>query len=87
MGADADRIAAARLLLDQLGVTLADLQSAGVDRTPAASVADYLPRVIAAAGPGARKTYGSYWQRMATSWGDRRWTRSRPATSRPCNRN
>lgn len=71
MGADPDRIAAARLLLDQLGVSLADLHAAGVDRTPPPSVAEYLPRVIAAAGPGARKTYGSYWQRMATAWGDR----------------
>ncbi|NJP35381.1 site-specific integrase [Micromonospora thermarum] len=36
------------------------------------TVAEYLPRVIAAAGPGARRTYGTYWERMATVWGDRR---------------
>ncbi len=34
--------------------------------------AEYLPVVAAAAGPGARRTYGSYWARMATIWGDRR---------------
>jgi integrase len=34
-------------------------------------MAEYLPQVMAAAGPGARRTYGSYWVRMAKAWGDR----------------
>ena len=34
-------------------------------------MAEYLPQVLAAAGPGARRTYGSYWQRMAAVWGTR----------------
>lgn len=28
--------------------------------------------MIAAAGRGASRTYGTYWARMATAWGDRR---------------
>jgi integrase len=71
MPADPARIAIARDLLTQLGVTLADLHD---DETPTAVVptlAGYLPRVIAAAGPGANRTYGSYWTRMAAVWGAR----------------
>jgi hypothetical protein len=34
-------------------------------------MARYLPAVAAAAGPGGRRTYGSYRARMATVWGDR----------------
>jgi hypothetical protein len=36
------------------------------------TIAQYLPQVIAAAGPGAARTYGSYWTRMQAAWGDRR---------------
>jgi len=36
------------------------------------TLAEYLPRVIAAAGPGARRTYGNYRSRMILLWGDRR---------------
>jgi hypothetical protein len=33
---------------------------------------EYLPRVVAAAGPGTRKAYGSYWNHMTVAWGIRR---------------
>ncbi|GIJ63535.1 hypothetical protein Vau01_110510 [Virgisporangium aurantiacum] len=36
------------------------------------TVAEYLPTVIAAVGPGAARTYGNYWARMAARWGERR---------------
>jgi integrase len=50
-------------------VTLSDLQR---DRLPPVpTLAQYLPQVIAAAGPGARRAYGTYWQRMAAAWGSR----------------
>jgi hypothetical protein len=75
MNADPDRIAVARLLLDQLGVTLDDLNPSDTTPTDQTSnmptLAGYLPRVIAAAGPGANRTYGNYWRRMLTAWGDR----------------
>jgi hypothetical protein len=69
MAADPARIAAARALLDQLGVTLADLQDEARPRVP--TMAEYLPRVMAAAGPGARCTYGTCWIQMAAARGTR----------------
>lgn len=35
------------------------------------TLGEYLPAVIAAAGPGANRTYGSYWARMVALWGAR----------------
>ena len=70
--ADPQRIVEARRLLAQLGVTVADLHTAEAARLAMPTVAEYLPQVIAAAGPGARRTYGNYWSRMAALWGDRR---------------
>jgi integrase len=71
MSADSARIATARQVLAQLGVTLADLQRLDPPASGVPTLADYLPRVIAAAGPGANRTYGSYWIRMAAAWGTR----------------
>jgi hypothetical protein len=75
MRPDPGRIAAARLLLDQLGVTLDDLNCPGTtpnDQAPSMpTLAEYLPRVIAAAGPGANRTYANYWRRMLSAWGER----------------
>ena len=71
MPADPARIAIARDLLTQLGVSLADLHDAGTPTSSVPTLADYLPSVIAAAGPGANRTYGSYWSRMAAAWGTR----------------
>jgi hypothetical protein len=71
MPPDPARIAVARDLLNQLGVTLADLHDGETSTSVVPTLADYLPRVIAAAGPGAKHTYGSYWTRMAAVWGAR----------------
>jgi integrase len=62
-------VAAAQLLLRELGVTPDQLDWVPVE---APTIADYLPQVIAAAGPGARRTYGSYWTRILTTCGQRR---------------
>jgi hypothetical protein len=69
-------VATARELLARLGISVADLREFGEVDEPRRSLAvptvgEYLPRVIAAAGPGARRTYGSYWARMAEVWGTR----------------
>ena len=69
MPADPARVATARQMLAHLGVTLADLQADPGPGLP--TLAEYLPHVIAAAGPGARRTYGTYWNRMASAWGER----------------
>ncbi|RJQ84684.1 tyrosine-type recombinase/integrase [Amycolatopsis panacis] len=71
MRTDPARVAAARRILTQLGVDVVDLQDQ--DAGPnVPTLADYLPHVIAAAGPGANRTYGTYWTRMLTTWGSRR---------------
>jgi integrase len=67
---DPDRLAAAQRALADLGVTVADLQTQG--SSPAPTFGEYLPIVVAAAGSGASRTYGTYWARMATAWADRR---------------
>lgn len=72
MMAEPERVAQARRLLAELGVTVADLQAAESVGVEMPTVAEYLPRVVAAAGPGAGRTYGNYWARMAALWGDRR---------------
>src|SRR6266545_147835 len=68
MTTDPNTVKAAQLLLHQLGVTLEDLQW-----TPVAvpTIAEYLPTVVAAAGPGSRRTYGTYWTRIQAAFGDR----------------
>lgn len=71
MPADPTRITTAHQLLAQLGVSIADLQDDLDQWAAAPTVAEYLPRVAAAAGPGAQRTYGSYWDRMAAVWGSR----------------
>src|SRR5688572_26702641 len=77
MPVDPARLAVARQLLDQLGLSPTDLISNGDHITTAPTVptvAEYLPRVVAAAGAGARRAYGSYWTKMAAAWGSRQLT-------------
>lgn len=71
MTADPARVATAHLLLTQLGVTLADLHDSSMRQRPAPTIAEYLPRVVAAASPSANRLYGTYWNRMVVAWGDR----------------
>src|SRR3954470_2371582 len=65
-------IEAARVLLEKLGVSPADLldapagSSAGVP-----TFAEYIPRVSAAVGAGTRRVYGSDWNRVVQAWGPR----------------
>jgi amino acid transporter len=65
MPADPARVATARQLPAHLGVTLGDLQAEPGPHLP--TLAEYLPRVVAAAGTCARRTYGTYWNRMAAA--------------------
>lgn len=64
------QLAAAQQALANLGVTVTDLQPQAAPL--ALTFGDYLPIVIAAAGPGASRIYSTYWARMATIWGYRR---------------
>ncbi|MEV6527463.1 site-specific integrase [Longispora sp. NPDC051575] len=71
MAADPSRIAAARLVLAELGVTLDDLRHETEPRRIPTFDA-YVPKVRTAASPGALRTYGSYWDRIVEAWGERR---------------
>lgn len=66
MGTAPDRVDAAWRVLADLGVTITDLRQDLRSRRAMPSVSEYLPQVAAATGPGARRTYGSYWIRMRT---------------------
>jgi hypothetical protein len=75
MPAGAAKLAAARLLLARLGIAPADLLPAAAARPPAPpapTFAEYMPVVSAAVGAGTRRVYGSYWNRIAECWGERR---------------
>lgn len=63
----ATTLTTARLLLAELGVSPDELLWTPV--TPP-TFAEYLPTVIAAAGPGARRTYGTYWDRILSEFAD-----------------
>jgi integrase len=71
MTPDQETIRHARHALEALGVSVADLQATEpTHQVP--TVAEYLPHVQRAAGPGANRTYGTYWNQMAHRWKDRR---------------
>jgi hypothetical protein len=63
---------AARLLLDRMGITPADLLGAARSRAEVPTFAQYVPRVRQAVGDGTRRVYGSYWNRILERWADRR---------------
>jgi integrase/recombinase XerC len=61
--AGAAELEAARVLLDRLGVSPADLLGLAAVRTPAPSFAEYIPVVSQAVPEGSRRAYSSYWCR------------------------
>ncbi|NLU81084.1 site-specific integrase [Micromonospora sp. HNM0581] len=65
MPADPSRIVTARQMLAHLGLTPADLAAQPEPARRIPTLAEYLPVVVAAASPGTRRTYGTYWNRMA----------------------
>jgi hypothetical protein len=72
-------VEAARLLLDRMGISMADLLDAQPPRPKAPTFAEYVPVVAAAVSPGTRKAYGSYWDRVVQAWGDRPIDEPRPS--------
>jgi integrase len=65
-------VAAARLLLDRMGLSPADLVAADGGRPAAPTFAQYVPVVAAAVTDGTRRAYRSYWNRLVEQWGERR---------------
>ncbi|MEU1238493.1 site-specific integrase [Micromonospora aurantiaca] len=69
MPTDPSRIVTARQMLAHLGLTPADLIAHPDPSCRIPTLAEYLPLVAAAASPGTRRTYGTYWNRMAAVLG------------------
>src|SRR5256885_16701557 len=69
---DRPELAAARLMLERMGISPADLLDVAPARPSAPTFAEYVPVVAAAVSPGTRRVYGSYWKRGVGAWGDRR---------------
>jgi hypothetical protein len=72
-------VEAARLLLDRMGISMADLLDVRPPRPRAPTFAEYVPVVAAAVSAGTRKAYGSYWNRVVQAWGDRPIDKPRPS--------
>ena len=64
-------IEAARLLLEKMGISPADLRRQSPPASEAPAFADYIPRVSEAVSAGTRRVYGTYWNRVLTAWGQR----------------
>jgi integrase/recombinase XerC len=65
-------VEAARMLLDQMGITAEDLLQVPGSPSRVPTFAEYVPVVLAAVGDGARRTYGNYLHKVVDRWGDRR---------------
>jgi len=66
--ATAETLAAARLLLSQMGITPADLISEPIDVPTFVQV---MPRVRATLKPGTLRTYNTHFRRLEHEWGNR----------------
>jgi site-specific recombinase XerD len=79
---DAGDVEAARLLLQRLGVSPADLLAGPSQRPPVPTFAEYIPIVSAAVSAGTRRVYSSYWNRILEQWGGRRLDEPTPSEIR-----
>jgi integrase/recombinase XerC len=66
-----DELTAARILLDKMGINPADLMRVSADSRGIPTFADYIPHVSDAVSSGARRVYGTYWNRVIQAWGPR----------------
>ncbi|MEV0769613.1 tyrosine-type recombinase/integrase [Nocardia salmonicida] len=61
----------ARRFLEHLGIHPDDLLKARSEPTNTPTFAEYIPRLVEAVSPGARRTYLPYWRRLEAIWPDR----------------
>jgi integrase/recombinase XerC len=73
---------AALLMLQQMGLSPADLVTAPKDRPPVPTFAEYIPVVSAAVTARTHRAYGSYWNRVLEHWGERRLDEPTPSEIR-----
>ncbi|GIF07321.1 tyrosine-type recombinase/integrase [Actinoplanes siamensis] len=64
-------VQAARTLLQQMGITPADLLNTAVPGRSTPTFAEYVPIVAAAVAPGSQRMYGTYWAKAVERWADR----------------
>jgi integrase/recombinase XerC len=64
-------IEAARMLLEKMGISPADLLRTSAAPPAVPAFADYIPRVSEAVSPGTRRVYSTYWNRVIRAWGPR----------------
>jgi integrase/recombinase XerC len=69
--ASASDIAAARLLLQKMGIAPADLLQDPAGQPEIPTFADYIPQVSQAVSDGTRRVYSTYWNRVVKVWGPR----------------
>ncbi len=62
-------LAAARLMLERMGISPEDLALAPESRVGVPTFAEYVPVVAAGVTPGTLKAYGSYWNKVVHVWG------------------
>ena len=67
----ASAIAAARLLLEKMGIDPSDLLQDPAASPDIPTFADYIPRVSQAVSDGTRRVYSTYWNRVIEAWGPR----------------
>ena len=70
-GSGRPELGAARLMLERMGISPADLLQVRPARPPAPTFAEYVPVVVAAVSPGTRRANGTYWNRVVQARGDR----------------
>jgi integrase/recombinase XerC len=75
-------VQAALLVLEQMGLSAADLTAVPRDRATVPTFAEYVPVVSAAVTAGTRRAYGSYWSRVVEHWGARRLDEPTPSEIR-----
>ena len=64
-------IKAARLLLEKMGIDLADLLATPAERPEVPVFEDYIPKVSEAVSDGTRRVYAPYWNRVLQAWARR----------------
>src|SRR5689334_21766152 len=65
-----------------MGLSPADLTAVPQAGKPVPTFAEYVPVVSAAVNVGARRAYGSYWNRIVEHWGERRLDEPTPSEIR-----
>jgi integrase len=70
-GFSLSEIEAARMMLEKMGISPADLLRTSAAPPGVPAFTDYIPRVSGAVSAGTRRVYSTYWNRVIRAWGPR----------------